>query len=198
MCALAASLAVAGLALAQAPAGMPTRVVLGPRTYPADAITIENGRVVIVRVSGVWEFGAALPQELRWDGFIAPVTEADVRSSDAWIRANSVLDRTSIRDGNLFWNGAKVDAGNVRVERVFEAIPWQGGILCRARTSPRRGIFDRWPFKGSFIEAPDLEPYSALFFDPTTLKGEDHYLNSKVERRFFVFPVPGAAPAASQ
>jgi hypothetical protein len=35
-----------------------------------------------------------------------------------------------------------------------------------------------------------MEPYCAIFFDPTTLKGEDLYLNGKVRRGLFVFPIP--------
>ncbi|MBI3646948.1 MAG: hypothetical protein HY233_13455 [Acidobacteriales bacterium] len=161
------------LLLGQTP-GMQPRVLLGgPRYYPCDEITIRDGHILV-----------------QQNVIAGTAGSADEKASEQWIRAHSLLPQLSIRDQNLYWNGKKVDLGKVKVINLYQAIPWQGGVLIYGRTIPRRGFFESWPFKGDFIEARDIEPYCAIFFDPNTLKGEDLWLNGKVARPFFVYPIP--------
>ena len=118
-------------------------------------------------------------------------TRADELASEQWLRAHSVLNRLSVKRNDLYWEGKKVDLGKVDVgKELFEAIPWQGGVLVYGRTYPRRRLFQSWPFKGHFIEVRDLEPFCAIYFNPQTLKGEDLYINGKAYRGFFVYPLP--------
>jgi len=95
-----------------------------------------------------------------------------------------------VQDHDLYWDGKKVDLGKVNVIRLYQAIPWQGGVLIYGRTIPRKGFFGSWPFKGHFIEDRDIDPFCAIFFYPNTLRGETAWLNGLAFRGFFVFPIP--------
>ncbi len=175
------------------PHGMQPRVLLGgPHTSPCDAITVRDGHIVVESSvstrSGPNEHSSGV--EVRWDGSVSTITAADERASEEWIRSHSLLLRLSIKRRDLYWDGKKVDLGKVNVLNIYQAIPWQGGALIYGRTVPRRAFFGSWPFKGNFIEARDIEPYCAIFFDLNTLKGEDRWLNGKATRPFFVFPIP--------
>lgn len=173
--------------------GMQPRVMLGgPRHCPCDALTVRDGHIVLEPNVAALPSANADKRGVRvsWDGFVATITAEDEKASAEWMQTHSLLPRLSIKRGNLYWDGKKVELGKVKVIATYQAIPWQGGMLIYGRTVPRRGFFGSWPFKGDFIEARDIEPYCAIYFDPNTLKGEDLYLNGKVERPFFVFPIP--------
>lgn len=165
---------------------MQPHVLLGDSSY-CDAVVVRDGHIafeeVCTRRSGS-------EGEVAWDGQAATITEADRKASGEWIRTHSVRSHLSIRKGDLYWDGKKVDLGRTEVTRIDEAIPWQGGVLISGATVPRKGFFESWPFKGRFLDAREIEPYCAIFFDPKTLRGEDLWLNGKVVRPFVVFPVP--------
>jgi hypothetical protein len=175
-----------------APPGMPPRVLLGDASH-CDAIMVRNGHIVVEEVCTK---GSGDPKsqssfaEVTWDGHVATITDADGKASDEWIRTHSLLLRLSTKHHDLYWDGKKVDLGKVDVFGMYQAIPWQGGVLIYGRTVPHRGFWGSWPFKGHFIEGRDIEPFCAIFFDPKTLKGEDLWLNGKVSRPFLVFPIP--------
>lgn len=176
-----------------APHGMQPRVLLGgPHIFPCDALTVRHDHIVVE--SSVTTRTAPNEQssgvEVRWDGSASTITASDEKASEEWIRDHSLLPRLSIKRHDLYWDGKKVDLGKVDVLKIYQAIPWQGGVLISGVTVPRRGFFGSWPFKGHFIEARDIDPYCAIFFDPNTLKGEDCWLNGKLVRPFFVFPIP--------
>jgi hypothetical protein len=192
MTSLFAAVLSLALMLAQ-PQGMQPRVLLGsPHRSPCDALTVRDGHIVVeanVCVSPRTEMNPR-GVKVTWDGFESTITPDDEKASAEWMEAHSLLLRLSIKRGNLYWDGKKVELGKVKVIAIYQAIPWQGGVLIYGRTVPRRGFFGSWPFKGPLIDARDIEPYCAIYFNPTTLKGEDRYLNGKVERPFFVFPIP--------
>ena len=173
--------------------GMQPRVLLGgPHIVPSDTLTVQEGHIVVSQTHVIRSEAnkSSHAVEVQWDGETRKITEADEKASADWMQKNSLLPRLSIKHHNLMWDGKKVDLGKTIVTDLYQAIPWNGGVLIYGRTYPRRGFFGSWPFKGSFIEARDMEPYCAIFFDPRTLKGEDRWLNGKVARPFFVFPIP--------
>jgi hypothetical protein len=174
------------------PAGMQPRILLGgPWTSPSETLTVKAGH--LITESGVVHPGTPRDPrgvEVTWDEETRRITPADEKNSEDWMKAHSLLPRLKIKHKILFWDGKKVDLGKISVTDIYQAIPWQGGVLIYGRTYPKRGFFQSWPFKGAFIEARDMEPYCAIFFDPQTLKGEDLWLNGKVIRSFFVFPLP--------
>lgn len=182
--------AVVGTTLALgAPHGMQPRVLLGDLSY-CDAVVIRDGHIVVeevcIRHSGDLTNG----NKVTWDGQVATITDADRKASADWIRTHSLLPRISKKHKDIYWDGKKVDLGKVDVGDIFQAIPWQGGVLISGHTYPRRGFFGSWPFKGHFIEVRDIEPFCGIFFDPNTLKGSDLYFNGKLDRLFIVFPIP--------
>ncbi|HEX7288542.1 MAG TPA: hypothetical protein VF532_20325 [Candidatus Angelobacter sp.] len=127
--------------------------------------------------------------EVAWDGHTATITPADEKASAEWIRNHSVLGHLSVKKGNLYWDGKKVDLGKVTVTRAYQAISWQNGVLVEGQTVPRKGFFQSWPFKGPFISIREIDPYCVIFFDTATLKGEDAWLG-KVPFGLFVYPIP--------
>jgi hypothetical protein len=160
-----------------------------PRVLDGDdshcrAVLIKDGHIVIERVC------TSGRSEVTWDSHTAVVGRADQQASDQWKRDHSVRQRLAIHHHNLYWDNKKVDLGKVEVYNVYEAFPWEGGVLIYGRTIPHRGFFESWPFKGHFIEIRDLEPFCAVYFDPKTLKGEDYWLNGKAYLGFIVFPLP--------
>lgn len=174
------------------PAGMQPRVLLGgPWTSPSETLTVKDGHMItednVTRPSSPRDPRGL---EVTWDGETRRITPADEKASEKWINAHSLLPRLKIKQDNLFWDDKRVDLGKIKVTDLYQAIPWQGGVLIYGRTYPKRGFFQSWPFKGDFIPARDWEPYCAIFFDPQTLKGEDLWLNGEVARPFFVFPIP--------
>jgi hypothetical protein len=183
---------IVGLAFAVgSPHGMQPRVLMGDYSH-CDAIMVRNGHIVVERVCTAMTSRKEQTEhsEVSWDGQVAVITESDEKASADWIRSHSLLSRLSTQHHDLYWDGKKVDLGKTDVFELYAAIPWQGGVLVYGRTIPRRGFWQSWPFKGEFIEARDIEPYCAIYFDPNTLKGEDLWLNGKVDRGFFVFPIP--------
>jgi hypothetical protein len=170
---------------------MRPRVLLNDASH-CDAVMIHDRHIVVeqvcVRGSGNPKNGFYL--EVTWDGQVAGITDADEKASEEWIRARSLLPRLSIKHHDLYWDGKKIALGKVDVTDLYHAIPWEGGVLIYGRTFPRRGFFESWPFKGHFIEARDIEPFCAIFFDLETLRGEDLWLSGKAMRPFLVFPLP--------
>jgi hypothetical protein len=153
---------VVGIALALgAPQGMQPRVLSGDSAH-CDAILIRGGHIVVENVCTKRSVGLD-HAEVTWDGHVATITVSDEKASGQWIRAHSVLQRLSMEYHDLYWDGKRVDLGKVGVFGIYEAFPWQGGVLVYGRTIPRRVFFESWPFKGHFIENRDLEPYCAIF-----------------------------------
>jgi hypothetical protein len=186
------SAAVVGFALAQsAPQGMQPRVLMADNLH-CDAVMVRNGHIVVeeVCVKGSGDRNLPFHAQVTWDGQVATITDSDEKASAAWIRTHSLLPRLSTKHSNLYWDGKKVDLGKIDVFNLYQAIPWQGGVLIYGATVPRRGFFGQWPFKGPLFDPRDMEPFCAIFFDPNTLKGEDYYLNGMAFRGFFVFPIP--------
>ncbi len=128
--------------------------------------------------------------EVAWDGHVAIVSGSDEKAFAEWERVHSLLPRLSVKHHELYWDGKKVDLGKVDVYNLYEAIPWEGGVMIYGRTVPRRGFWGSWPFKGHFFEVRDMEPFCAIYFDPNTLKGEDIWLGGMAYLGFFVFPLP--------
>lgn len=178
------------LLLGQTPR-MPSRVLLGG-PGSSDSITVRDGHIVReeIKTTRIRADDRSSSLEVTWDGWVSTITAADEKASEEWIRTHSLVPRLTIRRGNLYWDGKKVDLGKVNVFAVYEAIPWQSGVLIYGGTRPRRGFFESWPFKGDFIEARDIEPYCAIFFDLNTLKGEDRWLTGKFQQSLFVYPIP--------
>ncbi len=186
-------LTVVGLALAVgSPRAMQPRVLMGDSSH-CDAVMVQNGHIVIEQVCTAMTGGRKeqpVHAEVSWNGQVAVITKSDEKASADWIRSHSLLSRLSTQHHDLYWDGEKVNLGKTDVFDLYAAIPWQGGVLIYGRTIPRRSFWQSWPFKGDFIEARDIEPFCAIYFDPSTLKGEDFWLNGKADRGFFVFPLP--------
>ncbi|HMD16011.1 MAG TPA: hypothetical protein VKH18_05030 [Terriglobales bacterium] len=188
------SLFAAAVAIALAvgdPHGMQPRVLMGDLSH-CDAVMVRNGHIVVetVCVKGSGNQKPPFHAEVTWDGQVATITASDEKASAEWIRAHSLLPRLSRKHSDLYWDGRKVDLGKIDVYDLYQAIPWQGGVLIYGATVPRKGFFGSWPFKGPFFDVREMEPFCAIFFDPNTLKGEDLYLNGFAYRGFFVFPIP--------
>ncbi|HKM86317.1 MAG TPA: hypothetical protein VJW96_08925 [Terriglobales bacterium] len=171
------------------PKGMQPRVLMGDSSH-CDAVMVRDGHLSIEEVCLTSTDGRRKGAQIAWDGHVVVITQADEKASADWIRSPSLLARLTTQHHDLYWDGKKVDLGRVDVFDLYEAIPWQSGILIYGRTIPRRRFWESWPFKGDFIEARDIEPFCAIYFDPNTLKGEDLYINGKAYRGLFVFPIP--------
>jgi hypothetical protein len=136
------------------PKEMHPRVLMGDSSH-CDALMVRNGHVSIEEVC-VKNSGGRENQdgsEVAWDGHVAVITRDDEKASASWIHSHSLLSWLSTRSHNLYWDGKKVELGRVDVFDLYEAIPWQGGVLVYGRTIPRRHFWEAWPFKGDFIEA---------------------------------------------
>jgi hypothetical protein len=184
--------AIVGFALwQQTPHGMQSRVLMGDSSH-CDAVIVRNGHIAVEKVCITGSGDAKKPSrpQVTWDGQVATITDSDEKASAEWIRGHSVLPRLSKKHHNLYWDGKKVDLGEIDVFELYQAIPWQGGVLIYGATVPRKGLFKSWPFKGPFFDIRETEPFCAVFFDPNTLRGKDLYLNGKAFRGFFVFPIP--------
>ncbi len=171
------------------PKGMEPRVLMGDSSH-CDAVMVRNGHLSIEKVclTNTDNRGGT---EVAWDGHVVAITQADEKASAQWIRSHSLLSRLATQRHDLYWDGKRVELGKVDVFDLYEAIPWQGGVLVYGRTIPRRGFWESWPFKWHFIEARDMEPFCAIYFEPNNLKGEDLWINGKANRGLFVFPLPG-------
>jgi hypothetical protein len=173
-----------------APKGMQPRVLMGDSSH-CDAVMVRNGHLSMEEVCLTSADGRRKESgEVAWDGHVVAISQADEKASAGWIRSHSLLSRLTTQHHDLYWDGKKVNLGKVDVFDLYEAIPWQGGVLIYGRTIPRRRFWESWPFKGDFIETRDIEPFCAIYFDPNTLKGEDLYINGKANRGLFVFPIP--------
>lgn len=184
-CLILGIISVPFIGLAQpAPQGMPPRVLMGDASH-CRAVWIRNGRLTSDEVCT-----RARKREVAWDGHVAVITDADEKASAEWERLHSALPHLSVKHHDLYWYGRKVDLGKTDVFNLYEAIPWEGGVMIYGRTIPRRHFWQSWPFKGHFIEDRDLEPFCAIYFDLKTMKGEDLWLNGKAYLGFFIFPLP--------
>lgn len=172
---------------------MQPRVLMGDASH-CRSLLIRDGRLIDEDVCLRDSYGrpqyAGQNAQIAWDGHVAVITRSDETASAEWMRVNSVLPRLSVKHYDLYWDGKKVDLGRVDVYNLYEAIPWEGGVMVYGRTLPRRHFWESWPFHGHFIEARDLEPFCAIYFDLKTMKGEDLWLNGKVYLGLFVFPIP--------
>jgi hypothetical protein len=178
------------LALAlDAPKGMQPRVLMGDSAH-CDAVMVREGHLSIEEVCLTSTDGRSKSGEVAWDGHVIVISRADERASADWILSHSLLARLTTHHRDLYWDSKKVDLGRVDVFDLYQAIPWQGGVLIYGRTIPRRHFWESWPFKGHFIEDRDIEPFCAIYFAPDTLKGEDLWINGKANRGLFVFPIP--------
>lgn len=174
---------------ADSPKAMDSRVLMGDWSH-CDAVMVRNGHLSIEEVCLRADSQRVNGAEVAWDGRVATITRDDEKASANWIRLHSLLPRLTIKHHDLYWDGKKVELGRVDVFNLYEAIPWHDGVLIYGRTIPRRHFLEEWPFKGHFIEARDLEPFCALYFDPKTLRGEDLWINGKAYRGLFIFPIP--------
>jgi hypothetical protein len=174
---------------------MEPRVLMGDASH-CDAVMVRSGHLVPEQVCVKASATQSSPfhAQVAWDGQTATITDADEKASEEWIRSHTLLPRLSKRHHNLYWDSKKVDLGKVDVTDLYEAIPWQGGVLIYGSTVPHKSFFGQWPFKGPFIDVREMEPYCAIFFDSNTLKGEDLYLNGKVFRGLFIYPIPDKKP----
>ncbi len=173
-----------------APKDMQPRVLMGDSSH-CDSVMVRNGHLSIEEVCLTSADGRSKRVgEVAWDGHVASITQADEKASADWIRSHSLLARLTTQHHDLYWDGKKVDLGKVDVFDLYQAIPWQGGVLIYGRTIPRRRFWESWPFKGKFIEVRDLEPFCAIYFDPNALKGEDLWINGMAYRGLFLFPLP--------
>ena len=164
--------------------GMQPRVLSGD-DFHCRSLWVRDGHLMTQEVCS-----PARKAEVAWDGHVATLTNFDAKASTEWMRAHSLLPRLSVRHHDLYWDGKKVNLGEVDVFNLYEAIPWEGGVMIYGRTVPRRHSWESWPFKGHFIETRDIEPFCAIYFDPKTMKGEDRWLNGVAYLGFFVFPLP--------
>jgi hypothetical protein len=164
--------------------GMHPRILMRDSSH-CGSVLIRNEHLVAEKVCT----GTRLA-EVAWDGHASVITDADEKASMEWMRVHSLLPRLSVWRHDLYWDGQKVNLGKVDVYILYEAIPWEGGVMIYGRTIPRRRFWESWPFKGHFIETRDLEPFCAIYFDPKTMKGEDIWLNGMAYLGFFVFPLP--------
>jgi len=171
---------------------MQPRVLLGDSSH-CDAFMVRDGHVFVEEVCTK---KTEVPKkssggaEVSWDGHVATITSADENASREWMRVHSVRGHLSIKRGNLYWDGKRVDLGRAAVSRIDEAIPWQGGVLFSGATVPRKKFLESWPFKGPFFDVREMEPWCVVFFDLRTLKGEDHYFTSFAVLSLIVFPIP--------
>jgi len=169
-----------------APQAMQPRVLMGDSSHCV-AIMVRNGHLSDEYVCAHTK--SAQPREVSWDGADAVITDFDEKASRDWIRSHSILSRLSLWKGDLYWDGKRVDLGKTDVSKLYEAIPWQGGVLIYGSTTPRRHFWQEWPFDPSTLTR-DMEPYCAIYFDLKTLKGEDLWINGKVYLGLFVYPIP--------
>jgi len=172
MCPLLGTLAVLA-SVANAAQMMQPRVLMGDVSH-CEGIIVRNGHLSIedVCLSHSGAQPAELSHKVSWDGVVAVIRDSDEKASEEWIRSHSLLSHVSIRNNDLYWDGKRVDLGKTDVVKLFEAIPWQGGVLIYGSTVPRRHFWQEWPFDWSTLTR-DIEPYCAIYFDPNTLKGED-------------------------
>lgn len=175
---------------ADSPNAMESRVLMGDSSH-CEAVMVRNGHLSIEEVclksTGSRRLNSS---EVAWEGRVATITRDDEKASANWIDSHSLLSRLTMKHHDLYWDGKKVELGRVDVFNLYEAIPWQDGVLIYGRTIPRRHFWEEWPFKGHFIEDRDLEPFCAIYFDPNTLRGEDLWINGKAYLGLFVFPTP--------
>jgi hypothetical protein len=142
--------AVVGLALALgATQEMQPRVLMGDTSH-CDAVMVRNGHLAVeqVCVKGSGTQHNHFRAQVAWDGQTATITDADEKASQEWIRTHTLLPRLSKKHDSLYWDDKKVDLGKVDVWDLYEAIPWQGGVLVYGSTVPHKGFFGQWPFKG--------------------------------------------------
>lgn len=175
--------------LVERSASEPTTLMLGGRSNWLTLIELADDGLTTRSVQGIRD-PEARSYRFTVDGEDLLVTDAMVQASTAWTTRHSVLSRLVVRKGDAYWDGRKLDLGRVTVERVFEAIPWKGGVMATARTYRRKSFFERWPFKGAFMETEDIEPFCLVYFDTTTLRGEAQYLFGKHTEPFFVLFSP--------
>src|SRR5450631_3776003 len=131
---LFASAVVFALAL-DAPKGMQPRVLMGDSSH-CDAVMVRSGHIAIEVVCPTSANGrreGSNRAEVAWDGHAVVITHADEKASADWIRSHSLLSRLSTQHHDLYWDGKKVDLGKVDVFNLYEAIPWQGGVLIYGR-----------------------------------------------------------------
>ncbi|BDU71485.1 hypothetical protein METEAL_06590 [Mesoterricola silvestris] len=120
------------------------------------------------------------------------VTSNDETASVEWMRKNDQRNRLSIKKGDLYLDGGAIDLGGAEVTQLFEALPWDGGILCigrvyskdvKERTRTARDLLQ--------ISPEEIEPYCVIWIDPATHRGSNRWLYGKVRRPLLVFPLPG-------
>jgi hypothetical protein len=164
--------------------GMQPRVLDGDTSH-CRAVLVRGGHLSTEQVCTRARIG-----EVTWDGHVAVVSYSDEWASTQWMRTHSLLQHLTVHHHDLYWDNKKVDLGKVDVDKVYEAFPWEGGVMIYGRTVPRRGFWESWPFKGHFIEVRDLDPFCVIYFNPKTLKGEDLWLNGRAYLGFLIFPLP--------
>ena len=135
---------------------MHPRVLMGDSAH-CDAVMVRNGHLSIEEVCLKNNQDRS---EVAWDGHLSVISRDDERASANWIHSHSLLSRLSTKNSDLYWDNKRVELGRVDVFNLYEAIPWQSGVVVYGRTIPRRHFWEAWPFRGCsyFLSQIDRKP----------------------------------------
>lgn len=170
---------------------------MGPRflldSYPMISIYVSNNKIMCdFDVSkNVYKDNKLLRTEVSWGGVKAAITEKDRKASGEWLKANSQRSHILIKEKVVYLDGASIDMGNIEVESIYEALPWDGGLFCLGRTYPAKDPAQHKSLKDLFnITAREIEPLCAIWIDPKTRKGTDFWICGKCPSTLLIFPLP--------
>jgi len=144
------------------------------------SVRLDGGRLAFnERLKPVWQTVPGVAQRFMLDGKVWDITTKDLEEGKAFVKAKSIFSRTRVANETLYLDGAPVDIGpENKVLFVTEAVPWGKGILCLGRTIPRKAA-------GLFTGITrNLEPWCAIYIDPSTHRGSDLWISGKVQRVF--------------
>jgi hypothetical protein len=161
---------------------------------PLGSIRIDKDEIVVDRSVGK-PISDSLHKDRRYVVYVGdlsvPVTAEDEAAGVKWMKDNDQRKRLTIKDGDLYLDGTVVDLGGAEVTQIFDALPWNNGVLCVGRTY-RKKFKDRPKTLKEFMTIPpeEIEPYCAIWVNQATHKGKSLWLYGKVRRSYFVFPLP--------
>lgn len=161
---------------------------------PLGSIRVEKDEIVFDRSAGR-PISDSLHKGVRYmvstGKSSASVTAEDEAAGVKWMKDHDQKKRLTIKDGDLYLDGSIVDLGGAEVTQIFEAVPWDNGLLCIGRTY-RKKFKDRPKTIKEFMTIPpeEIEPYCAVWINQATHQGKSLWLYGKVRRSFFVFPLP--------
>ena len=137
------------------------------------------------RLKPVWQTVPGVAQRFLLDGKVWDVTTKDIEQGRASVKAKSVLSRVRVTNESLYLDGVPVDIGPAnKVEFVTEAVIWKKGILCLGRTIPRttKALLP--------ITERNIEPWCAIYINPSTHRGSDFWISAKVQQRMIALSPP--------